>query len=76
MDTIPPTPEVATARSTPDFDWRNFVVSRIKTFKDRRVGSLSHDELEALTPWMQRVKESWQAVDRDQISLRSSASCA
>jgi hypothetical protein len=66
MDTIPPTPhEVATARSTPDFDWRNYVVRRIKTFKDRRVGSLSHGELEAVTPWMGKVKGCWATVDRE-----------
>jgi hypothetical protein len=66
MDTIPPTPhEVATARSTEDFDWRNYVVTRIKIFKDRRVGSLSHGELEAVTPWMGRVKECWATLDRE-----------
>jgi hypothetical protein len=64
MDTIPPMPhEVATTRSTPDFDWRNYVIKRIKVFKDRRVESLTPGELEAVTPWMLKVKDAWPTVD-------------
>jgi hypothetical protein len=64
MDRIPPTPhEVATTRSTPDFDWRNYVIKRIKVFKDRRVESLTTGELEAVTPWMLKVKDAWATLD-------------
>jgi hypothetical protein len=49
-----------------DFDWRNFVITRIKAFKDRRVEDLNRGELEALTAWMERVASTWATVD-DQI---------
>jgi hypothetical protein len=49
-------------------DWeqlRQFEITRISVFKGRTVESLSPEELRALDPWMQRVKECWLKVDRE-----------
>jgi phage recombination protein Bet len=49
----------------PRADWRDFPIERIKTFKGRTIGSLSSADLTALTPWLERVKETWGSVDND-----------
>jgi hypothetical protein len=49
-------------------DWeqlRQFEITRISVLKGRTVESLSPEELEAVTPWMQKVKERWTELDNE-----------
>jgi phage recombination protein Bet len=62
---VPPSTADLLPSKTEDASWQAFRITRITALKDRTVMSLNATELEALKPWMERVKGSWGNIDQD-----------